>query len=235
MKVKFVSLFPEMVLGAARHSILQRAEEAGLVAFHAVNPRDFATDLHRTVDDHPFGGDPGMVLRCQEMDLALRSLDLHKGDPVVFFEPWGTRFEQSHAREFSRASSLTLVCGRYEGIDHRMHEKWATHVLSLGDFVLTGGELPALIVADAVTRLIPGVLGSGESLEADSHADGLLSYPQYTRPQNFEGMEVPEVLTSGNHGAIQKWRREQQIKFTRKHRPDLFAKAPLDPADLELL
>jgi len=235
MKVQFVTLFPEMVLGAARHSILQRAESSGLVGFHAVNPRDFATDPHHTVDDQPFGGDPGMVLRCQEMDLALRSLDLNAGDPVVFFEPWGARFDQGLARSFSQASCLTLVCGRYEGIDHRMHEKWATHVLSLGDFVLTGGELPALIVADAVTRLIPGVLGSGESLDADSHADGLLSYPQYTRPQIFEGMAVPDVLTSGNHKAIQKWRREQQIKNTRKHRPDLFAKAPLDPHDIELL
>lgn len=235
MKVEFVTLFPEMVLDATRHSILGRAQESGIVEFLAHNPRDHATDNHRTIDSKPFGGSPGMLIRCQELDACLRAVNIQAGDAVVFFEPSGALFRQSTAKQLSGVERVILVCGHYEGIDQRMVEKWATHVVSLGDFILTGGELPALIVADAVVRLLPGSLGDAGSLGEDSHADGLLSYPQYTRPQEFAGLAVPDVLVSGDHQAIERWRRTQQLRDTRRLRPDLFCTAPLSLADLELL
>jgi tRNA (guanine37-N1)-methyltransferase len=235
MKIEFVTLFPSMVLDATQHSILARAAEAGAVEFRAHNPRDHSTDNHKTVDEKPFGGAPGMLLRCQEMNACLNAAQIQSTDAVVFFEPSGQLFRQSVARELSTHDRILLVCGHYEGIDQRMIDRWGTHVLSLGDFILTGGELPALVVADAVVRLLPGSLGDSASLDEDSHSDGLLSYPQYTRHQDFEGLAVPDVLVSGDHQAIARWRRTQQLRTTRANRPDLFCTAPLSLADLELL
>ncbi|MBV6458195.1 MAG: tRNA (guanine-N(1)-)-methyltransferase [Fimbriimonadaceae bacterium] len=235
LQIDFVTLFPEQVLGMLDHSIMHRAIESGKLSLKAVNPRDFTEDRHRTVDDHPFGGGPGMLLKVEPVAKAIESLHLPTGAAVVFTDPTGEVFSQSLARDLARKSRLVLVCGHYEGIDDRARELFATHTLSLGDFVLTGGELPALVIADAVTRLIPGVLGDPDSLEADSHQDGLLTAPQYTRPAEFRGLEVPAPLQSGNHGQIAAWKRKISLQITRERRPDLFAKARLSKDDLNLL
>lgn len=216
--------------------MLARAEQKEIVKFGAANPRDFATDVHRTVDDTPFGGGPGMVLRADVVSAAIESIRLNGVQPtVVVMEPWGRRFDQSLARNFAQCQHLVLLCGHYEGIDARVQERYQAIPVSIGDFILTGGELPALLIADAVTRLLGGVLGDAESLETDSHATGLLSYPQYTRPWDWEGLTPPEVLKSGNHAEIEKWRRIWALRTTREHRPDLFAFAHLEPGDLDLL
>ena len=235
LRVDFVTLFPEMVLCAVDHSMLKRAADSGLAQFHATNPRDFTTDNHRTVDDSPYGGGPGMLMKCEPMAKALDSLNIEDGTAVVMTDPTGVLFNQAMARDFSERKRVVFICGHYEGIDDRIRQIYATHTVSLGDFVLTGGELPALTMADATVRLLQGVLGCAESLEADSHADGLLSAPQYTRPEDFKGHKVPEVLLSGDHEAIRKWRRMQSLILTREHRPDLFSKAPLDKSDLDML
>lgn len=232
----FVTLFPEMVLGAMRYSVLARAEAAGLLRFRAVSPRDFATDPHRTVDHPPFGGGPGMVLMPDLVERALLSWGSPATeDAIVVPDPCGELLSQSRVASLAERPRLVFLCGHYEGLDERVVERWATHRISIGDYVLTGGELPALVIADAVARYVPGVLGSEESLKIDAHADGLLSAPQYTRPANWNGMEVPEVLRSGDHGAIARWRRKQALLRTREHRPDLFCRARLEKSDLELL
>lgn len=232
-----MTLFPEMVLGAVRHSMLRRAEESGLVAFHAVDPRSFATDRHRTVDDTPYGGGPGMLMKPEPLDAAIRSILPHPGTgaAVVMPDPTGTTFTQSDAAYLAKTGHVVFVCGHYEGIDERIAQKWITHRFSIGDYVLTGGELPALVIADAIVRLVPGVLGDAASLEIDSHAEGLLSAPQYTRPEVWEGLEVPAILRSGDHGAIAKWKRREALLATRERRPDLFARANLAKSDLDLL
>ena len=235
LEVAFVTLFPEMVLDACRHSILGRAQETKLVQFEAANPRDFATDKHKTVDDTPYGGGPGMLLRPDVVAAAIRSLKPKEGDVVVFCEPSGKPFTQADACQLSKETRIIFVCGHYEGIDDRVRQLFATHVYSIGDYVLTGGELPALVMADAVVRLVPGVLGSPESLEIDSHARGLLSAPQFTRPKDFEGLPVPEVLTKGDHKAAAKWKREHALGATRANRPDLFARAKLEKDDPDML
>jgi len=240
LEVGFVTLFPEMVLQALGHSILRRAEQAGLVSFSTSDPRDFATDKHRTVDSRPFGGDSGMLLMAEPVAQAIERLLPSAKSPkpdtaVVFPDPTGHLFTQSHASELSRCERVVFVCGHYEGIDDRVRQTFATHVLSLGDFVLTNGEMPALIMADAAVRLLPGVLGSPESLDQDSHSDGLLSAPQFTRPETWRGLAVPEVLRSGDHKKVAEWKRRQALLLTRINRPDLFAKAPLSKKDLELL
>lgn len=235
LRVEFVSLFPDMVLSAARHSILQRAETSGLVRFGATNPRDFTTDNHRTVDDDPFGGGPGMVMIGRPILDALDSLKLREDAAVVFTDPTAKRFTQNDASELSKLEEVAFVCGHYEGIDDRVRQLRATHSFSIGDFVLTGGELPALVMADAIVRLLPGALGCAQSLEADSHAEGLLSAPQYTRPAELEGVFVPDVLRSGDHRAVERWRRGLALRLTRQHRPDLFCRARLNRQDLDLL
>lgn len=234
LRVDFITLFPEMVLPAARHSILARAERDGLVTFGAQNPRDFASDAHHTVDDTPFGGGPGMVMRPDVVSAAIDSV-WQESSIVIMTEPWGVRFNQHLASELAREEHLILVCGHYEGIDARVQQKYDALAVNVGDYILTGGELPALIIADAVTRLREGVLGDSESLRTDSHSDGLLSYPQYTRPWDWEGSTPPEVLRSGNHAEIAKWRRRESLLMTRELRPDLFAMADLDQDDLDLL
>lgn len=203
--------------------------------FEATNPRDFTTDAHHTVDDRPFGGGPGMLMGAEPLLKALETLQISAQDRVIVPDPCGRLFCQNDAQEWSRASRLIFLCGRYEGIDERVLQTYATDRVSLGDFVLTGGELAAMVMADAVVRLIPGVLGDSESLQADSHNDGLLSYPQYTRPREILGVSAPDVLFSGDHGAIENWRRTHAVRTTRAQRPDLFCQSALERGDLDRL
>lgn len=233
LRVGFVTLFPEMILPTVGHSIVRRAVEAGLVAFETQNPRDFTTDKHRTVDDSPFGGGPGMVMKAEPVARAIEALG--RMEAVVFTDPTGVPFTQTLAHELAGKGSVAFVCGHYEGIDDRARERFATHTISLGDFVLTNGELPALVMADAIVRLLPGALGSAESLGIDSFGDGLLSAPQYTRPEVWRDLPVPPVLLTGNHAEIAKWKRAMALQTTRARRPDLFARAALRAGDLELL
>lgn len=234
MRIEFVTLFPNAVLNWTRFSILSRAQEAGLVTFDAVNPRDFATNAHQTVDDKPYGGGPGMVMKADVLAEAIESV-ISRSSTVVFTDPSGYLFQQHHAHALLRSEHLILVCGHYEGIDQRVIDEYAHAVFSIGDFVLTGGELPAAVIADAVVRLLPGALGSPESLQEDAFADGLLTHPQFTRPASWRGREVPEVLLSGDHEAVRRWRRRQRLLATRERRPDLLARAPLSPEDIRLL
>lgn len=233
LRIDFVTLFPDMVLGAMKASMMKRAQEAGLAQFGATDPRDFATDRHRTVDDSPFGGGPGMLMKAEPVAQAIESLG--PLDAVVFTDPTGCLFKQPHAAELAQRERIAFVCGHYEGIDDRARARFATHTFSIGDFVLTNGELAALAMADATIRLIPGVLGSPESLQIDSFGDGLLSAPQYTRPEDWRGMRPPAVLLSGDHEAIARWKRRESLATTRTSRPDLFAKARLTADDLKLL
>ncbi|MDQ2986553.1 MAG: tRNA (guanosine(37)-N1)-methyltransferase TrmD [Armatimonadota bacterium] len=234
MRISFVSLFPATVLAAVRHSMLLRAEQAGIVSFNAVNVRDFATDPHRTVDDTAYGGGPGMVMKPDVVGAAIDSMQ-PEGAAVILTDPSGKLFRQADAAALSNEARLIFVCGHYEGIDDRVAERYSMRRYSIGDFVLTGGELPAAAMADAVVRLLPGVLGSPESLQEDAFQDGLLSYPQYTKPSEWEGMAVPDVLLSGDHDRVDKWRRARRLELTRQNRPDLFARAPLSKDDLKLL
>ena len=235
LRVDFVTLFPEMVLGALSHSMMARALTAGAVEFRASNPRDFATDAHRSVDDTSYGGGPGMVMMAPLIAAAVDALEPLPGAVIVLCDAAGERFDQGAARSLASTEQVVFLCGHYEGVDERVRTKIATHCYSIGDFVLTGGELPALAMADAVVRLLPGVLGDPESHRDDSFEDGLLGFPLFTRPEEFMGEAVPEVLKSGNHAEIAKWRRRQQVQRTRSARPDLFSKAALAKADLELL
>ncbi len=230
--VGFVTLFPEMVQEALSHSIMSRAVAAGAVKFETANPRDFATDKHRSVDDSSYGGGPGMVMMAPLIASALESLKPGPDAAVVLCDPAGLPFDQSVARGLASFTHIVFICGHYEGVDERVRTLLATHVYSIGDYVLTGGELPALVMADAVVRLLPGVLGDPGSHEDDSHADGLLGFPLFTRPETFRGERVPGVLLSGDHGAIRKWRRARQINRTRALRPDLFAKADIQKSDV---
>jgi tRNA (guanine37-N1)-methyltransferase len=238
MRLDFVTLFPDLVLGALRHSMLLRAERAGAVAFSAVNPRDFTTDRHQKVDDVPFGGGPGMLIMVEPVARALESIGASREDPataIVVTDPSGTPFTQDVAQELSEKERLVFLCGHYEGFDHRVRSELATHALSIGDYVLTGGELPALVMADAVVRLLPGVLGNEQSLQVDSHSDGLLGAPNYTRPVEWRGHAVPEVLRSGDHVAIARWKRAEALRLTRRLRPDLLCRAKLDKRDADML
>lgn len=235
IRIDFVSLFPEMLTGALSHSILGRAQANGAVKFGAANPRDFAYDKHRKVDDSPFGGEPGMLIRAEPTALALESLQPSEGAAVILTDPAGTPFTQEAAKELSTYAHVVFLCGHYEGFDHRVKTRLSTHAFSIGDYILTNGEMPALVMADAIVRLIPGVLGNADSLTADSHSDGLLGAPNFTRPEEWRGETVPDVLRSGDHRRIAKWRRAQALRITREVRPDLLAKAPLEKADLDML
>ncbi len=237
MRVDVVTLFPEMLQSPLEHSILKRAREAGLIDVRGVDPRAFTSDRHRTADDMPYGGGPGMVMKPEPLFAAVEALSAEPPPPdrVVLFTPLGRRFDQPLARELAGCRRLVLICGRYEGIDERVHRHLATDEISLGDFVLTGGELAALVLIDAVARLIPGVLGKDESSESESFSEPLLEYPQYTRPAEFRGWKVPEVLLSGDHGAVARWRREQSLWRTLARRPDLLRRYSLTLDDLKLL
>ncbi|KPK12076.1 MAG: tRNA (guanine-N1)-methyltransferase [Myxococcales bacterium SG8_38] len=232
MRFEIVTLFPEL-FELTRTGLLGKAQDAKTIDLHTINPRDFATDRHRSVDDAPYGGGSGMVLMAAPFAAALDHLDAARsGKPAhkVLLTPQGDRFTQAHARRFSKIETLTLVCGRYEGFDERIRGL-VDEEISLGDFVLLGGEVAALAIIEATARLIPGVLGNEQSTADESHAHGLLEYPQFTRPEVFRGARVPEVLLSGNHAAIARWRRKESLRRTLERRPDLLEKADLSEED----
>jgi tRNA (guanine37-N1)-methyltransferase len=237
VRIDFLTLFPEVVRSSLSASMMARACQMGAVEFGFANPRDYCYDRHRKVDDAPFGGEPGMLIRPEPVALALSATGATPGDgtAVILTAPTGQVFDQTLAQNLSKLDHLVFLCGHYEGFDHRVETQLATHVVSLGDFVLTNGAIAALVMADAIVRLLPGVLGSADSLASDSHSDGLLSAPNYTRPETWRGEDVPEVLLSGNHQAIARWRREVSLRLTQKHRPDLLSQAKLEKRDLKIL
>lgn len=230
VRVDFLTVFPDAVLAAIRHGVLAKAEAGGLVQFNAVDIRSFATDAHRTVDERPFGGGPGMILMAPVVEAALASLG--GGSATILMDAAAPQFKQSDAVELAKLERLTFVCGHYGGVDERIRTELCTHCFSIGDFVVNGGELAAALVAQGILRLVPGVLGDPESAEQDSFGGGLLGFPQYTQPREFRGVSVPDVLLSGNHAQIDRWRRQRRIERTRKWRPDLLAKADLSKSDL---
>ncbi len=231
-----LTIFPGMFVSPMRESILGKALERNLVAIRLHNIRDYAGDKHQMTDDRPFGGGEGMVMKPEPMVAALESIRADGPVPrVVLLTPQGRLFSQDRARELARYPRVVLLCGRYEGVDERVARYFVDDELSLGDFILTGGELAAMVVIDVVTRLLPGVLGNAASAEAESFAEPILEYPQYTRPQVFRGHAVPEILLSGNHQAIRNWRRGQALLRTQLRRPDLFARLELDAHDANLL
>lgn len=232
MRFDIFTLFPEMFRGPLDESIIARARARGVVEIALHNPRDATTDRHHVVDDYPYGGGAGMVMKPEPLFAAVEAV--YEGGPIILLSPQGRVFSQAIARELAREPRVTLICGHYEGVDERVREHLATDELSLGDFVLTGGELAAMVVVDAVSRLLPGVLAPG-STEEESHAAGLLEYPQYTRPPEFRGWRVPEIVLSGHHGAIARWRRKEALRRTRARRPDLLARAELSASDQALL
>lgn len=212
MRIDILTLFPDLILPYFQDSILKRAIEEGHVELHVHNIRDYSEDKHKKVDDTPYGGGAGMVMTCQPLFDAIEAVKALNPGPVIYFTPTGERFEQPRAESLAELQGFILVCGRYEGIDHRVQEALVDMELSIGDYVLTGGELPALVVVDAVARLLPGVLGDEDSAHMDSFSPGLdrkKEYPHYTKPANFRGMDVPEILLSGNHAEIEKWRRSR--------------------------
>lgn len=222
MRFDVFSLFPEIFPAYLNESILKRAQEMGALEVAVHNIREYTTDKHHTTDDVPYGGGGGMVMKPEPIFAAVEGvLGVPPRCPVILLTPQGRPFTQKVAAELAGQAHLALLCGRYEGVDERVREHLVTDEISLGDFVLTGGELPALAIIDAVTRLLPGVLGDPEAPNKDSHASGLLEHPHYTRPPEFRGWEVPEVLRSGNHAEIEKWRRQQSLKRTQERRPDL--------------
>ena len=243
MKFEILTLFPEMIMDSLRTSILGRAMEKGIISAKAVNIRDYADNKHHSVDDYTYGGGAGMLMQAQpvydcihavltedteksegETEKTVRDILKEKeGIHVIYVTPQGRVFDQAMAEEFSKAEELIFLCGHYEGIDERVLEETVTDYVSIGDYVLTGGELPALVMIDAISRLIPGVLGSEESAPGDSFQNGLLEYPQYSRPAIWHGKEVPKILLSGDHAKVDAWRLEQSIERTRERRPDLYA------------
>jgi tRNA (guanine37-N1)-methyltransferase len=233
--IDILTLFPEVFQGIFSFGIFQRAMEQKLVSISVHNIRDYTHDKHHTVDDYPYGGGAGMVLKPDPLFEAVESIKGEDETPVILLSPQGRLFCQQIARELSGYRRLILICGHYEGVDERVSEHLATDEISIGDYVLSGGEPAAVVVIDAVVRLLPGVLGSAESLVDDSHVGGLLEYPQYTRPSVFRGWSVPEVLLSGDHGRIAEWRHEQAIRRTVKRRPELLGKAELSPKEKKLI
>jgi len=236
MEFDVFTLLPEVFPPYLNSSIMNRARQRGLIDVQIHNIRDWAADKHHVTDDEPYGGGGGMVMKVEPVFAAVESVvGPEAGCPVILLTPQGRVFSQKIAMELVRHPRLALVCGRYEGVDERIREHLVTDEISIGDFVLTGGELPALILIDAISRLIPGVLGDPDAAMDDSHATGLLEYPHYTRPPEYRGWGVPEILLSGNHAKIEKWRREHSLRRTLKRRPDLMDNAPLSESDRKVL
>ncbi|QRF23747.1 tRNA (guanosine(37)-N1)-methyltransferase TrmD [Alicyclobacillus sp. TC] len=232
LKFHVLTLFPELFTPFFETSIIKRAQDSGATQLQCINFRDYATDRHRTVDDYPFGGGAGMLLKPEPIFRALEALqERETPDAILLMTPQGKTYRQSMAQEFSQKKSLVILCGHYEGMDDRVRQTWVTDEISLGDFVMTGGEIAAMAVIDSVVRLLPSVLGNQESLAEESHSHGLLEYPQYTRPAVFRGISVPPVLLSGHHGKIAEWRRMQSLYRTWKRRPDMLLHANLSEAD----
>jgi len=236
MRFDILTLFPGMFGGPFGESIIRRGRDRQLIDIGLHNIRDYATDRHQVTDDSPYGGGAGMVMKVEPLSACIEAVkSRHPDSTVVMTSPQGRRFNHDVAQELSRRSGMIIICGRYEGIDERIRDLYVEDDISLGDFVLSGGEIAAMAIVDAVTRLIPGVLGSGDSAENDSFCDGLLEYPQYTRPPEFKGLAVPEILLSGNHELIRKWRRRESLRKTRLLRPDLLASIALTREDRKLL
>ena len=257
MRIDIVTVFPEMVAPALDHSIVRRARERGLVAINVVNLRDFTTDRHHTTDDIPYGGGGGMVMKVEPIARALAALTENETDfqgvpsvgqdaisarqgiivrpRIALTDPRGPRFTQETAKAWAREPHLILLCGHYEGVDERVRQHLVTDEVSVGDYILTGGELPALIIVDALTRLQPGALGDEQAPDKDTFADDLLEYPHYTRPRVYNGWSAPDILLCGHHAQIERWRRWHRLHATRERRPDLFARLRLSQEDLALL
>ncbi len=246
MRFDIFTLFPSLFESPLQESILKRAIDAGLIEVRLHNIRDYATDKHHVTDDYPYGGGGGMVMKPEPIFAAVEEVlgirDSHSEIPnpqspipIILLSPQGRPFTQQVARELAGRDRIALICGRYEGVDERVREHLATDEISIGDYVLTGGELAALVIVDAVARLRPGVLGDAGATADDSHAEGLLEYPHYTRPPDFRGWKAPDVLLSGNHAEIDRWRRRQSLLRTWRRRPDLIARARLSPEEREFL
>lgn len=241
LRFDILTIFPGMFVGPFSETILKRAQEKGLVTINVRNIRDYAADKHKSTDDYPFGGGAGMVMKVEPIFAALeavlteaRSKSIASTETILL-TPAGRVLSQDIARDLAHREHLVLICGRYEGVDERVREHLVDDEISIGDYVLSGGEIPAMVVVDAVSRLVPGVLGAAESAEDESFSQGLLEYPQYTRPAEFRGWSVPDILLSGNHAAIARWRREQSLLRTLRHRPELLSEAKLTVADLKFL
>ncbi len=236
MRFTVLSIFPEMIRSLASYGIMGRAIESAKIHLDAIDIREFTNDRHRTVDDRPYGGGAGMVMKPEPLACAIRAAKKENpGANIFLLSPQGRKFNQELASELARLPGMILVCGRYEGIDERVWEAGVDAEISIGDFVLTGGELAAMVIIDAVCRLIPGVLGSGESASSDTFSDGLLEHAHYTRPREFEGYQVPDALVSGNHEAIRLWRLESSLVRTLLKRPELLCKRILNQEELEIL
>jgi tRNA (guanine37-N1)-methyltransferase len=237
MKFDVVTIFPRMIEAGLAEGVVGRGVEKGLVEVRVHDLRVFTSDRHRTVDDVPYGGGPGMVMKVEPFVRALEAIRTERGAPgaVVLLSPQGRRFDQVEAGRLRDLGHVVLLCGRYEGIDERVREMVATEELSIGDFVVSGGETPALVVIDAVSRLVPGVVGDQDSVEQDSFAQGILDHPHYTRPAEFAGQRVPDVLLSGHHAEVRRWRMKQALRRTLERRPDLIDKGVLTGEQLNLL
>lgn len=236
MKFDILTLFPAMFQGPLTESILKRGVESGVIDIRCHNIRDYAEGKHRITDDSPFGGGPGMVMKVEPIGACLEAVKRERPrSRVILTSPQGRRLDHAVVKELAEEEGLIIICGRYEGVDERVRELYVDEEISLGDFVLTGGELAAVVIVDAVSRLVPGVLGCGASAEEDSFADGLLEFPQYTRPPEFRGLKVPDVLLSGNHRDIAAWRRRESLRRTFHLRPDLLEKAVLSKQDEKVL
>ncbi len=237
MKIEVVTLFPEMIRNALRYGVTSRALERGLLSVGTQNPREFATDPHRTVDDRPYGGGPGMVMKVEPLRTAIRTARgrCGAGSRTVLMSAQGARLEEPKARQLAALPGLVLIAGRYEGVDERLIELEVDEELSIGDYVLSGGELPALVVVDTIARLLPGALGDEASAEQDSFSAGLLDWPHYSRPEEIDGRRVPPVLTSGDHAAIRRWRMKEALGRTWRRRPDLLQRLELTDEQRQLL
>jgi tRNA (guanine37-N1)-methyltransferase len=237
MKFDVVTIFPAMVRAGLAEGVVGRGIERGLIDVGVRDLRDYTTDRHRSVDDVPYGGGPGMVMKPEPLTRAVGAIRAERGTPsaVILLSPQGRQFTQAEAVRLSGLQHVVFLCGRYEGIDERVRALVATEEMSIGDYVLSGGELPALVIIDAVSRLVPGVVGDADSVEGDSFTRGLLDFPHYTRPAEFEGRAVPDVLLSGHHAEVRRWRRKEALARTLERRPDLLADAPLDEEERRLL
>ncbi|AKL91696.1 tRNA (guanosine(37)-N1)-methyltransferase TrmD [Staphylococcus capitis] len=235
MKIDYLTLFSEMFDGVLNHSILKRAQDKEIIDVNTINFRDYSINKHNQVDDYPFGGGQGMVLKPEPVFNAMEDLKRDDDTRVILMCPQGKPFTQEIAQELSKSQHIVFICGHYEGYDERIREHLVTDEISMGDYVLTGGELPAMTMTDAIVRLIPGVLGNEASHQDDSFSDGLLEFPQYTRPREYKEMKVPDVLLSGNHAHIEQWRHEQKLIRTYEKRPDLLENYELSQKDKEIL